>query len=198
MLESLVYNCRSIRSFDESRPVSREALLDLVELARLTASAANKQPLKYYLVTGAKCAEIQPLTAWAAALPDVTLPPEGHMPTGFILICHDTQISPVSEIAAVDVGIAAQTIALSATEKKLGCCMIASFNKTELSAVLGISEQLVPRLLIAVGYPAETAVICEAKNGDTAYFRDDSGLHFVPKRSLSEVTISDTEARDDR
>lgn len=195
MLESLVCNCRSIRSFDESRPVSRETLLELVELARLSASAANKQPLKYCLVTGEKCAEVQPLTAWAAALPDITLPPQGHMPTGFVVICHDTQISPLSDAAAVDVGIAAQTAALRATEKKLGCCMIASFNKPKLSAVLDLPENLVPRLLIAVGYPAETAVICEAKDGDTAYFRDDSGLHFVPKRSLSEVVIPEGGSR---
>lgn len=189
MLKSLVQNCRSIRTFDESRPVSEAELLELVDTARITASAANKQPLKYRLVTGEECGKVQPLTAWAGALPELELPPKGHMPTAFILMCHDTAISPVSDYAAMDVGIAAQTIALAAAERGIGCCMIGSFKRAETADVLGIPEALEPRLLIALGYPAETAVICSPKDGSITYFRDDSGLHFVPKRELSEVIV---------
>ena len=188
MLHFLVDNCRSIRSFDESRPVTREALLNLIDCARITASAANRQPLKYRIVLGEECGKVQPLTAWAGALPKLKLPPEGKMPTGFILICHDTSISPVTDYAAIDVGIAAQTLALGAAEMGIGCCMIASF-KAEIKEALGLSENLVPRLLIAFGYPAETAVICAPRDGDVTYFRDDSGLHLVPKRPLDEVVI---------
>lgn len=188
MLRFLVDNCRSIRSFDESRPVSREELLDIIDTARLTASAANRQPLKYRIVTGEGCKAVQPLTAWAGALPQMKLPPDGKMPTAFIMICHDTDISPVSDYAAMDVGIAAQTLALGAAEKGIGCCMIGSFKK-EIAEVLGLTDNLVPRLLIAFGYPAETAVLCAPRDGDVTYFRDDSGLHFVPKRPLDEVVI---------
>ena len=189
MLKSLVVNCRSIRSFDESRPVSRDDLLEFIDTARLCASAANRQPLKYRTATGSECKGIQPLTAWAGALPDLELPPKGHMPTGFILICHDTNISPASDYAAMDVGIAAQTIALAAAERGVGCCMIGSFDKAGVARELEIPDHLIPRLLMAFGYPAESAVICTAKNGKTSYFRDDTGLHFVPKRDLSEVVI---------
>lgn len=115
------------------------------------------------------------------------------MPTGFILICHDTGVSGLSDSATIDVGIAAQTLVLTATEAGVGACMIASFKRDECAAVLGLSENLVPKLLIAFGYPAETAVICEPKNGDVTYFRDDAGLHFVPKRTLDEVIIKRAE-----
>ncbi len=188
MLEFLVDSCRSIRSFDESRPVSREMLTSFVDIARKTASAANRQPLKYRLVTGEECAAIQPLTAWAGSLPDWELPPAGKMPTAFIMICHDTDISPMSNYAAMDVGIAAQTLALAAAEQDIGCCMIGSF-KGEIAKVLGLSENLMPRLLIAFGYPAETSIICAPKDGSVTYFRDDAGVHFVPKRSLNEIII---------
>lgn len=188
MLEFLVDSCRSIRSFDESRPVDGEMLTSFVDVARKTASAANRQPLKYRLVTGAECAKVQPLTAWAGALPDLTLPPEGKMPTAFIMICHDTDISPVSDYAAMDVGIAAQTLALAAAEQGVGCCMIGSF-KGEIKTVLGLGESLVPRLLLAFGYPSETSIICAPKDGSVTYFRDDAGVHFVPKRPLSEIVI---------
>ena len=188
MLQFLVDSCRSIRTFDESRPITCEMLASFVDIARKTASAANRQPLKYRLVYGEECAKVQPLTAWAGALPQLELPPKGQMPTGFIMICHDTDISPVTDYAAMDVGIAAQTLALLAAEQEVGCCMIGSFKK-EITEVLGLSDNLVPRLLIAFGYPAETAIICNPREGNVTYFRDDSGVHFVPKRPLDEVII---------
>lgn len=188
MLRFLVDNCRSIRTFDESRPVTRENLLHIIDIARKTASAANRQPLKYRIVTGEECKAVQPLTAWAGALPQLQLPPEGKMPTAFILICHDTTISSVTEFAAMDVGIAAQTLVLGAAENGIGSCMIGSY-KAEISNVLGLPDNLVPRLLIAFGYPAETAIICQPKDGSVTYFRDDAGVHFVPKRPLDEVVL---------
>lgn len=188
MLNFLTDNCRSIRSFDESRPVTDEMLTAFTDMARKCASAANRQPLKYRFVTGSECEKVQPLTAWAGALPHLELPPKGKMPTAFIMICHDTDISPVSDYAAMDVGIAAQTLALAAAEEGIGCCMIGSF-KAEIKEVLELPENLVPRLLLAFGYPAETAIICAPKDGSVTYFRDDAGVHFVPKRPLEEIVI---------
>ncbi len=46
MLSELVMCTRSIRRFDERQAVTRDVLLELVDLARLTASSANQQPLK--------------------------------------------------------------------------------------------------------------------------------------------------------
>jgi len=188
MLEFLVNNCRSIRSFDESHPVTDEELCSFINIARCTASAANRQPIKYRIITGDECSAVQPLTAWAGALPELELPPKGKMPTAFVMMCHDTDISPVSDYAAMDIGIAAQTLALAAAEEGIGCCMIGSF-KNELKDVLGLTENLAPRLLLAFGRPAETALICSPRNGNVTYFRDDAGVHFVPKRTLDEIII---------
>ena len=45
----LVLKNRSTRAFDPARRISREELEQLVDLARLTPSAVNLQPLKYLL-----------------------------------------------------------------------------------------------------------------------------------------------------
>lgn len=188
MFHDLVVRCRSVRTFDESRPVTEDEVRALIDTSRLCASAANLQPLKYRIVTGDECASVQKLTKWAGALPDLKLPPEGKMPTAFVLICHDTAISKITDCASMDVGIAAQTLVLAAAEVGIGSCMIASFDRT-IADVLGIPEALTPRLLIALGRPAEKEVLCAPKNGSVKYFRDDVGLHFVPKRPLDEILV---------
>lgn len=189
MLRDTVIRCRSIRTFDETRPVSEAEALSLIDTARLCASAANRQPLKYRIAVGDECRVLLPLTKWAGGLPDLTLPPEGGAPSAFIVICHDTSISKVSDYAAMDVGIAAQTIALCAAEEGIGSCMIASFDGA-VKDVLHLPEALCVRLLIALGRPAESPILCAPReDGSTMYFRDDAGLHFVPKRPLDEVVV---------
>ena len=49
MLRELIEKNRSYRRFDERFKVSLETLRELVELARLSASGGNLQPLKYIL-----------------------------------------------------------------------------------------------------------------------------------------------------
>lgn len=67
--EGSVIEKPSYRGYDETRAVTREELVDLVEHARLTPSSVNKQALKYYLACEReKTNQIQPLTAWAKAL----------------------------------------------------------------------------------------------------------------------------------
>ena len=51
MLKDLVLKDRSYRGYHEERKVTRDELIDMVDMARLTASGGNKQPLKYYIST---------------------------------------------------------------------------------------------------------------------------------------------------
>ena len=50
MLKDLVYRCRSYRRFYEDARISKQELRELADLARMTASTANSQALKYRLV----------------------------------------------------------------------------------------------------------------------------------------------------
>lgn len=191
MLKDLLKNNRSFRGFDESRKVTLEELRDMVDCTRYTASSVNKQPLKYYLAnTSEKTALIQPLTGWARALPHLNLPYEGHRPTAFIVICQDTSIMENIQSFQRDVGIVAQTILLSAVEKGLGGCMIGNFSPEKISSALDLPNNLVPVLVVAIGKPDETIVITDvSESGETNYYRDESDVHYVPKRALNDIII---------
>ncbi|MBE6569874.1 MAG: nitroreductase [Ruminococcaceae bacterium] len=192
MLRELLYENRSYRSFDESKPVPTDKILNWVDNARLTPSAANLQPLKYKILDQKGAEKVLPLTRWAAALPDWNLPPEGKHPTAFVVVCHDTTVTPDPASSKVDVGITAMTILLSAVEEGYAGCCIGSFDADRVGEVLRISEKYVPVLMIALGAPSpdETIIIAEAqKDGSTKYYRDKHNLHFVPKRKLDDIII---------
>ena len=191
MMESLVLRNRSYRAFDESKPVTREVMTDLVDLARRTASGLNKQPLRYRILTeAADLAKMQSNCRMGSALTDRKLPPENGKPTGFILMFTDKEAQSPASLAIMDAGIAAQTILLAATELGFGGCMLASFDPARLCADFDVdAERYTPVLVIALGKPAERAILTDEHNGSLRYYRDDADNHCVPKRRLDEILI---------
>lgn len=191
MILDLVKKNRSYRGFDETRRVEKEELVQMVNCARLSASSVNVQPFRYYLAWEKEDVDrIQPLTGWARNLPQLKLPHEGMCPTAFIIICQDTKISDSLPRFQKDVGIAAQTILLAATEMGLGGCMIGNFKAGQVKEALQLPENLAPQLIVAIGKPAETIVIKEIEEGEpTAYYRDENDVHYVPKRKLEDVIL---------
>ena len=119
-LYELLTAARSCRTFEAGVKIERDTLLSFVENARIASATMNLQPLKYRIVTGDEVAKLLALTRWAGALKDIKLPPEGHGPSAFIVICHDNAVTPFKPIFLKDVGIAAQVIMLSATEAGYG------------------------------------------------------------------------------
>lgn len=192
MLKDLLLSCRSCRGYDESRRVSREELLKLVDLTRYSASSMNIQPLKYFLIWEKEDVDrMQPLTGWAKQLPQMSLPHPGKCPTAFIVICQDTAVSPAQNAFIRDVGIAAQTILLGATENGLGGCMIGSFNPARVSEEFSLPAHIRPMLVVAIGKPDEKIVLTGIPaDGNYKYYRDENDVHYVPKRSLEEIVLS--------
>jgi nitroreductase len=186
-LKDLVFKTRSYRRFYESQRIEYKTLENLVDLARLSASGANRQPLKYLIYNSQEdCARIFPSILWAAYLKEWDGPEPGERPTGYIIIIGDKSIA---EGFGVDHGIAAQSIMLGATEAGLGGCMIASIRKELLRSELNIPEQFEILLILALGKPVENVIIDEIRNGDVKYWRDEEKNHHVPKRSLNEIII---------
>ena len=161
---------------------------DLVDLARLSASAGNKQPLKYMLSCDpGKNSLIFPTLAWAGYLSDWPGPPEGERPSAYIIVLRDTEIG---DPFGCDHGIAAQSILLGATEKGLGGCIIASVKRDNLRKALEIPSRYDIIFVIALGKPAERVVIETVdSSGNIKYWRDSEGVHHVPKRPLEEIII---------
>lgn len=191
MLKDLLLKNRSYRGYDESCTLTREQLLDMVDHARLTPFSQNFQSFKYYLSwTPEQNALIQPLTGWARGLPNMKLPHPGHCPTGFIVICYDSDIGPGVERFWKDVGIAAQTILLRATEMGLGGIMIGNFSPEKVSTALNLASNIRPVLIVALGCPDEEIVLTELKPGDDFnYYRDENDVHYVPKRRLQDIVL---------
>ena len=188
MLRDLILKNRSHRRFHQASRIPRGVLEELVDLARLSPSGGNKQPLKYILsCEPERNACIFPCLAWAAYLKDWPGPMEGERPSAYIVIVGDKTIS---ESFGCDHGIAAQSILLGATEQGLRGCIIGSIRRNDLRDALQVPTQYEILLVIALGEPKETVVLEKtAHSGDIAYWRDADGIHHVPKRSLTDIIV---------
>ncbi|MBU2534617.1 MAG: nitroreductase family protein [Chloroflexota bacterium] len=190
MFNDLVRRNRCYRRFYEDVEISIDTLKELVDLARLSATGGNKQPLKFYLSCDPdRNSKIFPLLTWAGALPDWPGPSEGERPSAYIIILGDTE---VSKSFGIDHGIAAQTILLGATEVGFGGCMLGSIRKDEAQKLLNVPSRYEILLTIALGKPKERVVIDTMKPGDdTKYWREKDSTHHVPKRSSEDILISE-------
>lgn len=192
MIKDLIKKNRSVRGYDNSRDVTIEELREMVDCARLSASSVNMQPLKYILVnTVDGKARVLKQVSFAAKLSALKLPHRGSEPMAYIVICQDEQISKSETGFLRDVGIVAQSITLAATELGLGACMLGYFSPDKLRQALDLSENLKPLLVISLGKSVEDIRIVEIEEGEsTDYYRDEAGIHYVPKRKLDDVIIT--------
>lgn len=192
MLTDLVLKNRSYRGYNKSRKVTKEELMELVDIARLCPSSANIQPLCYYLAWEPdEVARIQEQTRWAGAITHMKLPHPGMEPPAFIVILQDTKINDSMTRFQKDVGIVAQTMLLAATEKGLGGCMIGSFHAQNIRKILNLDKSYVPMLVVAIGEPEEKIVLEDVEPEEsTNYYRDEQDVHYVPKRKLKDIVFT--------
>jgi nitroreductase len=189
MLKDLVIKNRSYRRFDQNKTISKDILLDFVELARNSASGRNLQTLKYFISSDPLVnSKIYPTLSWAGYLKEWDGPEEGERPSAYIVMIEDTHIG---KNLVHDQGITAQTILLAATEKGMGGCMIYTIKRKELAELLNLQEHLEIVLVLALGVPVEKVVIEPMPaNEDVKYWRDENQVHHVPKRSLKDIVIN--------
>ncbi len=188
MLADLVRKNRSYRRFFQDQPISEDTLRGLVDLARLTPSGRNVQPLRYMLSWQPELnAQIFPTLAWAGYLTDWQGPEPGEQPAGYIVILGDKQIT---NNFGIDPGIVAQTMLLGAAEQGLGGCIIATVQRVRLAELLKIPERYEILLVLALGAPKEEVVVEPlAEGGDVKYWRDEAHVHHVPKRLLEDLIL---------
>ncbi|MDO9578507.1 MAG: nitroreductase family protein [Candidatus Cloacimonadales bacterium] len=187
MLKELVAGNRSYRRFFQEVAISSETLLELIELARLTATGANKQSLKFKSINSkAENEKVFSCLSWAGYLKDWQGPEEGEKPAAYIVVLNNPNLKQNPQY---DVGLACQSILLGAVEKGLGGCMFGSVNREKLKKFLHIPNDLDIMLVVALGKPKEQVRIDEAKDGDVKYWRDENQVHHVPKRKLEDLVI---------
>ena len=187
MLDDLIKKNRSYRRFSQVN-IDCKTINKILEILRFIPSARNAQPLKYIASCNAqKNEQIFSTLKWAGYLTDWGGPKEGERPSAYIIILQDKTISNDNYVLT-DAGIALQTILLKSVEMGFGGCTIAAIDKPKLASILNIGEDLDILYVVAIGKPAETIEIIDAKD-DIKYYRKND-IHYVPKRSLSELIYS--------
>ena len=138
----------SVREFSKKK-VEEEKISAVLNLARIAPTAKNNQPYEIYVYEGEALKKLREASAEVYGAPTV------------FCVCADEnkawQNSFSGEFSTLqDVGIIATTLMYGATEYGLGGIYICRFDPAALKTATGMKENLEPKCLIAIGYPAET------------------------------------------
>ncbi len=188
MIKDLVQQNRSYRKFHNDKKVTHAQLLNLVDLARITPSSKNRQPLKYILITEDNDVDfVFSQLKWAWYLKKWDGPTKNEQPPSYIIMCIDKDLN---DKALIDSGISAQTILLGATEEKLGGCILRTVNRYAISKHFNLPSNIEVVQVIAIGYPNQEVELTKLdKNGSIVYYENNDGIHYVPKRKLEDIII---------
>jgi len=187
MIKDLITKNRSYRRFDNSHSISEDTLIKLIDLARLSGSASNRQVLRFYISnTNSKNNDIFTCIKWAGYLTDWQHPIPEERPSAYIVI-----LKPEDTASYIghDTGIACQSILLGAVEAGLGGCLFGSVDRIKLKELLKIPSQYEIELVIAIGKPVEKIQLDPVQNNDIKYWRDQNQIHHVPKRDINDLII---------
>ena len=188
MIRDLIIKNRTYRRFDEAMAIEKNQLAEWIDLARLSSSGANLQPMKYIIITEKEERDkMFSHLKWAGYLPDWDGPKEGERPSAYIVMLLDHGIS---KNPWWDHGISAQSILLGAVEKGYGGCMFGALDKPGIKRDFAIGEQYEIMMVLALGKPVEEVVLEDIKDGNIKYYRDESDVHHEPKRKLEEIILS--------
>jgi len=174
---------RTIRRF-QKKPIKLDLLRRFVNAARLAPSAANLQPLEYFIVTEKEiCSKIFETIGWAAYITPKWTPSVDERPTAYIVIL----VKDINnKFYARDVSLASENIVLAAEEEGIGSCIIYNIDRGKIQEILKIPKTLHVDSIIALGYKAENPVVEDLKDS-VKYWRDENEVLHVPKRRLEDI-----------
>lgn len=183
-LTTLLVKNRSTRGYDALYQVRPDQLRRIVAVNSKLASARNRQPLRFRLVTSDEAHKVLSCVRMGAALKELHLPVKGCEPNAFIVVC--STIEPRNS-TYVDLGISVQSMLLQAVEMGLNGLCIMDFDCETLVEALNLPYT--PLLVVAVGKSAEKVVLVDIKaDEDHSYYRKD-GVHCVPKVVVDDLII---------
>lgn len=180
----MILSRRTIRRF-RPQPIGQEILDRLVDAARLAPSAANRQPCEFIVVDEAGLVEqVFTLVRWAGYIAPAGDPPEGQRPVAYVLVLINRDKTP--DPAPHDAAAAVMNIIYAAQAHGIGSCWMQAIDRRGLRHLLGVPEPCEIDSVVALGYPAESPVV-EPMLDSIKYWKDESGVLHVPKRSLADV-----------
>lgn len=146
-IDEAILERRSVRRFIDKN-VESEKLADLVKAGIWAPTGGNAQPWEFIIINSPK----------SMKLIKTVSPGLLGNPTACIAVCSDIpgnikKMGAVGEtLAIMDCSMAAQNIMLKAYELGLGSCVIRSFNRDAVRMILKAPENIMPELLITLGY----------------------------------------------
>ena len=150
---------RSVRAYT-GEPVSRETIEDIVDCGRLAATAVNRQPWEFVVVTKpAGLRAIAGLTDFGSFI--------AHAAACVVVLCKDTKYY------LEDGCNASQNMLVAARAHGLGGCWVAGDKKPYADAVrrlVGAPEGCKLISLLAIGHPAEEPVQDKRPLGDVLHW----------------------------
>lgn len=139
------YSCRSYAQ----KPVEKEKLDKIIEAARLAPSAKNLQDWRFVIVTDEKLRKQVAMACneqmFIATAPVIII---GCSNSDYVMRCGQ-------KIGPIDIAIAMEHIALTATAEGLATCWIGSFYPEKLKSLLGIPDRVEIIEVMPIGYPAD-------------------------------------------
>ena len=170
---------RTVRTFERD-PVSQEALGDILEVARWSGSARNRQPWEFLVVRD------RPTLERLAALEGYVQHLAGAA-VGIVLVMAGDLAKFEQE--TFDEGRLAERISLAAASHRLGAAVgwFAGDGRAAAKRILGIPDERLVRTVLSLGHPAQNLPRGKSKLpqgrkplADLVYeehYGDDSGLH---------------------
>ena len=185
----MLRNVRSYRRYNSEKLITDRDITHILNFARLAASAGNHQRIRYVTLRGKYAKEAFSFVSLGGYLPKEQKPDPTVSASAYIVMLAKSDEEDPN--LYIDLGIAAESIMLSASENGIGSCIIRNFDRNFFSEILN-DDTFSPRLVIALGYPAEISVAFDTKDGsDLKYFKDENGINNVPKLPLSAVWLKD-------
>jgi nitroreductase len=186
-MENCVYEAvlsrRTIRRFKQ-KPVDVKLLKRFVNAARVAPSAANLQPLEYFIISEKKlCAKVFETLGWAGYIKPKWMPDESERPTAYIVVLVREDLNKYYKW---DVGLSAENIMLVAEEEDIGSCILLNINREKLREILNVPDSLYLDSVIALGYKSEI-VVMEDMVDSVKYYRDENDVLYVPKRKITDI-----------
>ena len=145
-----IVNKRYSERFFDTKQIEQEKLDKILEAGRLVPTACNYQPQRFYVLKSKIALE------FAATVTSFTY----NSPL-IILVCYDknevwkNKIEEGYNSGEQDIAIAATTMMYEAESLGIHSLWIRGFNSKTASDVFKLPENIVPGMMLALGYPSE-------------------------------------------
>ncbi len=148
-LKQAIQERRSVRRY-QPKEVPSEVLDQILDLALYAPTASNMQAWNFVAIN-----DPATVTKVRKFSPGMVFDPAALIVIGLDTVRAEQKGGPIAlrELMYFDAGIAAYNISLTALEMGLGTCIVASFNKAAISALLEFPETVKPLIMVALGYP---------------------------------------------